>query len=419
MDAPSWDLITVGGGAAGYFGAITAAETAAAQGRRLRVLLLEASPAPLAKVRISGGGRCNVTHHCFEPAELITRYPRGSRELRGPFSRFGPRDTIAWFANRGVRLKTESDGRMFPVTDRSSTIIAALESAAQDAGVKVRTRAPVEAVTQEAGGFIVRLASGESLRTARVLLATGGMKATAPLIRLLGHTLEEPVPSLFSFHCRDPRLRDLAGLSLQDAAVSVPGVRPALASRGPLLFTHEGLSGPAILRLSAWGARALAGKGYSFELTLSLLPDQSPAELLARLAARKLTHGRKALHTECPFDLPLRLWEKLTSAAGAQPETTWASASKPMLESLAGLLADCRLRVTGKSLNKDEFVTCGGVSLREVDFRTMESRRVPGLHFAGEVLDIDGITGGFNFQAAWTTGWHAGSAIATVLAARG
>lgn len=402
-------ILIVGGGAAGFFAAIHAAEAAP----HARVCLYEATAHPLAKVRISGGGRCNATHACFEPRELVKRYPRGGRELLGPFTRFGPRDTIAWFAARGVTLKTEEDGRMFPDTDDSATIIAALRKAADDAGVKLFTSMGVRTVTRAAaGGFEVVFTDDSAATFDRVLIATGGNKGSAGLAiaAAFGHAIEAPVPSLFTFHIADPRLVGLEGLSVPAAAVHVPGAK--LAERGPVLVTHWGLSGPAILRLSAWGARELAGRDYRFPLVLSWT-GETPAQALEKLLAWKNANPRKQVGTLNPFALPSRLWDRIVaSVPGLAADAQWAGVSKEHLQKLAAQSAGAEFAVEGKSLNKEEFVTCGGVRLREVDFKTMESRLVSGLHFAGEVLDIDGVTGGFNFQAAWTGGFLAGRAMA-------
>lgn len=402
-------LLVVGGGAAGYFGAIAAAEVAG----RGCVVLAEAAAQPLAKVRISGGGRCNATHACLDPRELVKRYPRGGRELLGPFHRFGPRETIAWFAEHGVRLKTEADGRMFPVTDSSSTIIEALQDSARRAGVEVRLKCPLKELMRTAGGaFEAVFGSGEREVFGKVLLATGGNRGSAGMVHAaaFGHTIVPCVPSLFTFNIPDCRLKGLEGVSVAEAGAAVPA--HGLHERGPVLVTHWGLSGPAILRLSAWGARELAAAGYKFEVVVSWngrTPEQSAGDLRAFRAqnVRRLVSGAN------PWGLPSRLWERLSEAPGGPgPRATWSGVSNQQLQALAAGVSACVLRVEGKSTNKDEFVTCGGVSLREVDFRTLESRIVPGLHFAGEILDIDGITGGFNFQAAWTTSWHAGRAMA-------
>jgi predicted Rossmann fold flavoprotein len=407
--------VIAGGGAAGFFGAITCAETH--PGRE--VLLLEASPNLLAKVKISGGGRCNVTHACFEPRELVKRYPRGGRELLGAFHRWQPRDTVSWFAGRGVALKTESDGRMFPTTDDSQTIIDCLHTAAQKAGVHIRTRCGVTGVSAHgnAGGppaFTLTLSTGETLTCDHLLLATGGPKtsSTPSLPAQLGHTVEPPVPSLFTFNVTDPRLRDLAGLSVADVVASVSGTK--LRETGPLLVTHWGLSGPAILKLSAWGARELHSRDYRFTLLINWLAGKISDAVRTELAAARAAYPRRQVATASPFAaIPQRLWERLVLAAGLAPEAIWTGISNDKLLALALQLTAAEFSIAGKSTNKDEFVTCGGVRLNEVDFKTMESRLHPGLHFAGEALDIDGVTGGFNFQAAWTTGRLAGLAMGT------
>jgi len=407
--------VIVGGGAAGFFAAITAAEANPAA----QVTLYEATRHPLAKVRISGGGRCNVTHACFEPRELVRRYPRGSRELLGPFTRFGPRDSIAWYAARGVTLKTEADGRMFPVTDDSATIIDCLQKSAVRAGVRVATGVGLRDLRcQTGGGFSMDFTDGTTVSAGAVVLATGGNRHSPAwrLVEALGHTIEPPVPSLFTFHVSDPRIEGLAGLAVGEVELSVPGTK--LREQGPVLVTHAGLSGPGVLRLSAWGARELAERDHRFELRLNWCGGQKPEEVRAELAALRAAHPRRrAMGAGLP-GIPARLWERLATTAGCPPEVSWASVSNMVLQRLVGELTAGTYAVTGKSTHKEEFVTCGGVRLREVDFKRLESRLVPGLHFAGEMLDIDGITGGFNFQAAWTTGWIAGKAAAVSRPAR-
>jgi len=406
-------VIVIGGGAAGFFAAIACAEANPAA----RVVLYEATAHPLAKVRISGGGRCNVTHACPEPRELVKRYPRGGRELMGPFNRFGPRDTIAWFAARGVELKTESDGRMFPITDDSGTIVDCLRRAADQAGVKVFMSMGVRRVEPVGDAFQVEFTDNSVADFDRVLIATGGNKGSAGQIiaAKLGHTIETPVPSLFTFHIDDARIRGLEGLSVPAAGTAVQGTK--LKDSGGLLITHWGMSGPAILKLSAWGARELAQRDYKFTLVVSWAEGRTVPQALETLVAARQANLKKQIATWNPFALPARLWERLIIAAGITPETVWTSVSNTSLQVLAGQVAAAEFQVEGKSLNKDEFVTCGGVKLSEVNFKTMESRVCPGLHFAGEVLDIDGVTGGFNFQAAWTTGWTAGRAMAGVAVA--
>ena len=403
--------MVVGGGAAGFFAAIACAESWPGG----EVTVLEKGPEFLSKVRISGGGRCNVTHACFDARDFTTRYPRGERPLIGPFQRFNASDTVAWFEARGVKLKAEEDGRMFPVTDSSRTIIDCLLGAAKSAGVELRSGCEVAQVAHRAeGGFALKLKSGEALACDRLLLASGGCRgpAAGQMAVSLGHTLEPPVPSLFTFQIEAPWLRALAGVSLEAAEVSVPVAR--LHERGPLLVTHWGLSGPAVLRLSAWGARALHALDYNFALHVNWLPQFTPAELEAEFQRRRDAQGAKQIVNAPIAPLSARLWEALLLAAGLGRETRWAALPRIQQQKLFQQLTRTEFPVTGKSLNKDEFVTCGGVRLAEVNFRTMESRICPGLHFAGELLDIDGITGGFNFQAAWTTGWLAGRAMAGV-----
>jgi predicted Rossmann fold flavoprotein len=398
-------VMIAGGGAAGFFAAITCAE----QNPAARVTVCEATAQPLAKVRISGGGRCNVTTACAEPDELARHYPRGGRELLGPFHRWGPREMTAWLAARGVALKAEADGRMFPVTGDAGTIVDCLQRAATAAGVMVRTRCGVQAVRP---GFEVGLTTGETVACDRLLIATGGGKAGSGFesARRLGHTIEPPVPSLFTFQVKDPRLTGLPGLSVEHVDVQVPGTR--LREHGPLLITHWGLSGPAILKLSAWGARLLHDRDYRFDLAVNWVAPRAIDQTLAELVRLRAGSPRRQVAGGNPFGLPQRLWERLASAVGVEPSRPWTSVSNDGLKALAHQLGDGRFSVTGKSLFKEEFVTCGGVRLEEVDFKTMESRRCPGLYFAGEVLDIDGLTGGFNFQSAWTTGWLAGQAMA-------
>jgi len=406
------DIVVAGGGAAGFLAAITAAEADPSQ----RVTLLEATAHPLAKVRISGGGRCNVTHACFDPDALVQHYPRGGRELRGPFHRWQPRDTMAWFAARGVELKTEPDGRVFPVSDDSATIVDCLQRAATDAGVIVRTRLGAwMAVVSPGGGarrFDLELSDHTFLGCSRLLLATGGNRGSAgyAIAEALGHAIEPMVPSLFTFHVDDPRLEGLAGVSVPEVEATLP--KAGHAQRGALLITHSGLSGPAILRLSAWGARSLAEDDYRADLVLNFVPDWKRDRLERELTGWREAHPKRQLGTGGPIGLPLRLWERLVRSAGLDPAANWSEQSNVRLKGLAAALGTASFPIQGKSLNKEEFVTCGGVRLGEVDFRTMESRVCPGLHLAGEILDIDGVTGGFNFQSAWTTGWLAGQAMA-------
>jgi predicted Rossmann fold flavoprotein len=401
--------IVIGGGPAGFFAAITAREAAPDR----PVLLLEKNPSVLGKVKISGGGRCNVTHACFDPRELITRYPRGGRELRGPLTRFGPAETMDWFTQRGVPLKTEDDGRVFPVSDSSASIVDALTGAAREAGVQVETRQTVTGLACEPGAFTLALADGRELRAERVLVATGGRTSSGGgadgynLAAGLGHTIEPPVPSLFTFEIEDPLLAGLAGVAVP-AEVRVSGGGKALRQTGPLLITHRGLSGPAVLLLSAWGARELHERGYAFDIEVAWLPGLRAEEVNEELQTWSRDHARATVAGGGPGGLPRRLWTALVGAAGVGDDRRWAELGREERRRLASLLTGTRLSVRGQALNKEEFVTCGGVHLNEVDFRTMQSKICPGLFLAGEVLDIDGVTGGFNFQGCWTMGWLAG-----------
>lgn len=399
------DLIVIGGGAAGFFAAITCAENSAKS-----VLILEKTSQLLQKVKISGGGRCNVTHECFEPRELSRNYPRGEKSLIGPFHRFGVADTVEWFADRGVTLKTEGDGRMFPETDSSQTIVDALLDAARAAGVDVHTSEGVTSVVRREDHFELVTDTGSRYTAANVLIATGGTRiaAGARLAASLGHELQPPTPSLFTFKIEDPRIDGLAGLSVDPAAVHIHESK--LSSSGPVLITHWGLSGPGILKISAWGARELAERGYRFDISVNWLPDADPVALVAE---KRGSDGKRQLSSRSPFaTIPKRLWSRLLAAAAISDTTTWSQLDKAQATRLLGQLTASTFAVSGKSTNKDEFVTCGGVSLDEIDFRTMESKLVPGLYFAGEVIDVDGVTGGYNFQNAWTNGFHAGSAVA-------
>jgi len=408
-------IVVIGGGPAGFFGAITAREADPSR----PVVLLEKVGEVLRKVKVSGGGRCNVTHACFDPRELTGRYPRGGRELLGPFHHWGPAETLDWFAERGVALKTEPDGRMFPETDDSATIVDCLRQAARDAGVDILTRKTVTAIEKDGENFLVKTASGD-LPCSAVLLATGGQTSADPggfdIARSLGHTIVDPLPSLFTFRCSDPLLEGLPGVATE-AVVEVsdrPRGRDDLRQGGPLLVTHRGLSGPAVLKLSAWGARDLHDQDYRFELAVDWLPGLSVEELDGLLQDRTRTQGKQQVASAGPGDLPRRLWSALVSRAEIGPESRWADLGRDARRTLVDILKGTRLAIHGQDTFKEEFVTCGGVKLAEVDFRTMESRRCPGLFLAGEVLDVDGVTGGFNFQACWTTGYLAGQGMTRV-----
>ncbi len=411
----AFDLIVAGGGAAGFFAAITCAE----QCPGARIVILEKSREVLGKVKISGGGRCNVTHACFDPRELVEFYPRGAKSLIGPFHRWGPAETMAWFEERKVPLKIEEDNRVFPQSDSSQSIMDCLIHAARRAGVQVRTSTALSQVSKEdAGRFLVELEDGEQLRTSHFILTTGGTRNRigADIAASFGHQVQLAAPSLFTFRIDDARLHELQGLSIPLGRVRVEGTR--LEATGPILVTHWGLSGPGILRVSAWGARELQQRDYHFAITVNWCGLREVSEVLARFDQLRTESPKRSILNDPQFELPTRLWKRLVeSVADDAEELRWPHLPRLVAERLAQELAEGRFQVTGKSMNKDEFVTCGGVELREVQFKTMESRLVSGLYFAGEILDIDGITGGFNFQSAWTTGRIAGEAIAESIGA--
>ncbi len=405
-------IAIIGAGAAGIFCAIRCAEV----NPNAEVIVLEKGPQLLSKVKISGGGRCNVTHACFDPRQLIQNYPRGSRELLGPFNRYQPKDTIAWFKARGIELKVEADGRMFPITNSSQTIIDCLLEECNKRKVQIFLKRGVERLEYKKN-FTLHLTDDTTLEVDKILIATGGNAASRgfSIAQALGHTVEPIVPSLFTFNCTDPRIEGLSGISVSDAFVTLPALK--LKQRGPVLITHWGFSGPGILKLSAWAARALHACDYNFSIHINWAGTTAPEELLEKLQAVKQTDAKKVIININPFSsiIPNRLWERLVSHAVPEAHTLrWADISKAGLNTIVQELSFGKFQITGKSLHKDEFVSCGGVRLSEIDFKTMESKICPGVYFAGEALDIDAITGGFNFQAAWTTGWVAGSAMGEI-----
>ena len=399
----TYDVIIAGGGAAGFFTAINIAEA----NPNLKIVILERGKETLAKVRISGGGRCNVTHACFVPNDLVKFYPRGEKELRGPFNRFGAGDTIEWFEKRGVELKTEDDGRMFPITDDSQTIIDCFNTAVKNAGIEVLTGESIQSLYKAERHWKVETQNGTFI-SEKLVMATGSNPKMWDMLAGLGHTIIPPVPSLFTFNIKDSRIKDLMGVS---ALATVTVKNSKLEASGPLLITHWGLSGPGILRLSAWGARELFDKSYQFVLQVNWLNDVDAEECDVLLKEIKQEHAKKTVSKKSPFDFPNRLWESLVNAAGINAETKWADLTRNELQAMAQQLVNGEYNVNGKSTFKDEFVTAGGVDLKEVNFKTMESKRVENLYFAGEVINIDAITGGFNFQNAWTGGFIAAESI--------
>jgi predicted Rossmann fold flavoprotein len=399
----SFDVIIAGGGAAGFFTAINIAEA----NPKLKIAILERGKEVLSKVRISGGGRCNVTHACFIPNDLVKFYPRGEKELKGPFNTFCSGDTIEWFERHGVELKIEEDGRMFPVTDSSQTIIDCFLEASKKLGIQILMGESIQSLYRADDHWKIET-NKEVFLTEKLVMATGSNPKMWDMLADMGHTIISPVPSLFTFNIKDPRIKDLMGVSAQ-ASVKVKGTK--LEAAGPLLITHWGMSGPAILRVSAWGARELFDKSYQFTLQVNWLKDFNAVECEEELKELKEQQPKKTVAKQSPYDFPNRLWQSLVNAAGIQPETRWADLSKKQLQSLAQQLTNGEYQVNGKSTFKEEFVTAGGIDLKEVNFKTMESKLLPDLYFAGEILNIDAITGGFNFQNAWTGGFIAAHSI--------
>ncbi|NDK56368.1 BaiN/RdsA family NAD(P)/FAD-dependent oxidoreductase [Pontibacter fetidus] len=406
-------IVVIGGGAAGFFGAITCAEA----NPTAEVILLEKTSKLLAKVLVSGGGRCNVTHNCFLPGPLAQHYPRGAKHLKEAFKAFGARETVTWFEQRGVKLKTEADGRMFPVTDSSQTIADCLLQQARKAGVTIKTGVGVTAITTDTttAQFILRLSNGSEIKADKVLVCTGGNPKTTGYdwLRELGHPIQEPVPSLFTFNVPGNPLKDLMGISVPQAKVRIAGQK--LEYEGPLLITHWGYSGPAVLKLSAWGARIFHDQNYSFTALINWIPTYTEESLREQLQHYRQVHPKKVVSSNPLFNLPQRLWKALATIAEIPVDIIWAELPAKNTNKLVEALLRMAVDVKGKTTFKEEFVTCGGIDLAQVNMKTMESRLHPGLYFAGEVLDIDGITGGFNFQSAWTTGYLAGTAMASHL----
>lgn len=400
-----YDIIIVGGGAAGFFTAINIGE----RNPNLKIAIVERGKEVLAKVRISGGGRCNVTHACFDPKELVKFYPRGEKELLGPFHQFCSGDTIAWFEKEGVELKIEEDGRMFPTTDSSQTIIDCFTRAAAKYKVTVLQGISVQSVYQSEKGWKLDTTK-EGMTCSQLVFTTGSNPKVWQMMTDLGHRLVEPVPSLFTFNIKDKRIADLMGVSTP-ASIKIKGTK--LEATGPLLITHWGMSGPGILRLSAWGARLLAEKNYQFHIVVNWLSHLDSEDLMDQLKTFKLEHAKKMVWKRGLFDFPTRLWERLVLTSGISETLTWADLSNKHLQTLVATLQEGEYQVNGKSTFKDEFVTAGGIDLRDVNFKTMESKLCKDLYFAGEILNIDAITGGFNFQNAWTTGYLAAQAIAS------
>jgi predicted Rossmann fold flavoprotein len=400
--------VVIGGGAAGFFAAVNLSQ----MDPDCQVTILEKGNKVLSKVRISGGGRCNVTHACFDDAQLVRHYPRGAKALRGAFSRFTTTDTINWFQERGVSLKAEADGRMFPVTDNSATIIDCLMDEASRYGVQIKLGADVKNISKTEAGFLLEMNGGGQLKANCVVIASGGNPKNEAYnwLRELGHTIRSPVPSLFTFNVPDRTVTSLMGLSVADALIRLDGL--PYSNAGPLLITHWGFSGPAVLKLSAWAARELNQCNYQFGIRISWIGEKKEEELRNRFAEARERWNTRYVSGHPLFELPRRLWEHLVSESDIAADLRWADLPKKNMNKLIESLLNDSYTVKGKTTFKEEFVTCGGIDLGEVNFRSMESLICKNLFFAGEVLDMDGVTGGFNFQAAWTTGYIAAKAIA-------
>jgi predicted Rossmann fold flavoprotein len=398
-----YNVIIIGGGAAGFFSAINIAE----KSPDLKVAILERGSEVLTKVKVSGGGRCNVTHAEFMPNELVKNYPRGEKELRGPFHQFMTGDTIEWFENRGVALKIEDDGRMFPESNSSQTIIDCFLSEAEKYGVEVLKNHAVKSVKHLESQYQIETTQGDFLAE-KMVVATGSNPKIWKLLEKLGHTVSQPVPSLFTFNIKDERIVDIPGVVALNVEIKV--VNTDLWSEGPLLITHWGMSAPAILKLSAFGAIELANRDYKFQIEVNFIRRDFDS-CLAILKEAKHDLAKKTVFKSTQFELPKRLWHKLVLASGIATEMRWADLNKMQLETLSNQLTAAVFNVDGKSTFKEEFVTAGGVTLKEVNFKTFESKKHENLYFAGEVLNIDAVTGGFNFQNAWTGGFIVSKAI--------
>jgi len=397
------NVIVIGGGAAGFFAAISCK----AHHPNAKVTLYEKSDKLLAKVKVSGGGRCNVTHACFSNAQLAEYYPRGGKQLKKAFSYFTTTDTVKWFESRGVKLKTEDDNRMFPITDDSQTIIHCLLQEANELGVVVEMQQPILGIEKESAGFKLTLRD-KTIYADKVIVASGGSpkKEGFEWLEKLGHTIEPPVPSLFTFNMPDEEIKSLMGVSVEKVSARITGTK--LKSEGPLLITHWGMSGPAILKLSAWGARILNDIGYAFNVQVNWLGDMNEDKAREIFAKEREIHPKRIVANSEAFKLPNRLYQFLLDKLEIDPAVTLEGLGKKNMNRLLNVLLNDEYKVEGKTTFKEEFVTCGGVSLSNVLIDSMQSKPCPGMYFAGEVLDIDGVTGGFNFQAAWTTGFIAG-----------
>lgn len=401
-------LLVIGGGAAGFFCAVNAARLAPS----LEVILVEKSSKLLSKVRVSGGGRCNLTHACFDISKMSKRYPRGSNFVKKSFHRFFTTDTIEWFRERGVESKQEEDGRMFPVTDSSQSIIDCLLREANKYRIEILMNREVKALHKLENLWKIEFGNGNEIEADFVCIACGGFPKSSMFewITNTGHSIEEPVPSLFTFNMPGNLITSLMGVAVNDAIVKVSGTK--LQERGPVLITHWGLSGPAILKLSAWGARDLKDHNYDFKITINWLPEYHENSVREKLLEIKETNRLQFIQTRNYLGLPQRLWQYFCNRSEISEQLKWADLPSAKLNRLSKILCADEMQVNGKTTFKEEFVTAGGIKLSEVNVQTMESKLHSGLFFAGEILDVDGITGGYNFQHAWTSGYIAAESIA-------
>ena len=401
-------LIIIGGGAAGFFCAINAAKA----NPDLKVTLVEKTNKLLSKVKVSGGGRCNITHACFEIEDLIKRYPRGQNFLKKAFHWFNTKDTINWFEEKGVELKTEADGRMFPASNSSQTIIDCLLSEATKCNVEVIMNCEVKEIKQENNLFQITTSNAQPLTSNFLCIACGGFPKSIQFewLKKIKHSIEEPVPSLFTFNIPNNPITKLMGLSVENATIKIAGTK--LSQQGALLITHWGMSGPVVLKLSAWGARELANKNYDFSIAVNWLSDYTENSLRDEWTFFRNQFAASRIHHKNPFNIPNRLWVYLLNESFIKEETRWADLTSKQQNQLIKTLTAQEFVIKGKTTFKEEFVTCGGIKLNEIDANTMQSKIVTNLFFAGEIIDVDGVTGGFNFQNAWTTGWIAAKAIA-------
>ena len=402
-------LVVIGGGAAGFFCAVNAVRINPA----LQVIILEKGSKLLSKVKVSGGGRCNVTHSCFSMADMIKKYPRGATFLKKAFHLFFTTDTIAWFKQRGVELKTEPDGRMFPVTNSSQTIIDCLMSEANKYGVEIMLNKEVSGLSKLADGqWAINFKTVDVMQTNFVCIASGGYPKSTQFewLKKLGHTIAEPVPSLFTFNMPGNSITALMGIVAEQVQVKITGSK--LIEEGPLLITHWGMSGPAILKLSAWGARELAAKNWQFSIVVNWLPAYNEQTLKDKFQQVRFSIAAQKISNRNPFALPQRLWDYLLQQSAINENIRWADLPAKEQNKLIKNICVQEFAVDGKTTFKEEFITSGGIALEEIDYNTMQSKIAPNLYFAGEVLNVDGVTGGFNFQNAWTTGWIAAKAIA-------